>query len=133
MTQKAIILFDGACSLCNKLAQFTIKRDKNNCYQLASIQSETAKKLAAKHQIDFTKTDSIILIIDDSIFIKSVAVFKILENLNTGWKIVLVLKIIPKFIRNLLYDLIAKNRRLLFGKQNECIIQNSEIKNRFLD
>ena len=111
-----IVLFDGICNLCNASVRFIIKHDKKSKIQFASLQSETAKQLLLNKAIDTQKIDSIIFITDEMIFFKSDAAIEIAKMLDGFPNYLKYFQFIPRAIRDIVYDLIAKNRYRLFGK-----------------
>ncbi|WP_298327991.1 thiol-disulfide oxidoreductase DCC family protein [uncultured Dokdonia sp.] len=132
MTKK-IILFDGVCNLCNGAITFIIKRDKDDVFRYAPLQSDVGKNLAAKHKIDLDKVDSIILVTDQSAVAKSTAALRIAKHLSGGWPLLAVFLFLPRFLRNAVYDFIARNRYKWFGKKDACMIPTPELKSKFLD
>lgn len=131
---KQLILFDGVCNLCNASVQYVIKHDNNNVFLFAPLQGETGKEIIKKHQIDTTKTDSILLYtVGKGIVCKSTAALKIAGKLGFPRNLLQVLLVIPPVIRNWVYDYIAENRYKWFGKQNECMIPTENLKARFLN
>ena len=118
-----IVLFDGICNLCNASVRFITRHDKNNTIQFASLQSETAKQLLLKMNIDSQKIDSIIFISNEKMFIKSDAAIEIAKLLDGFPRLLKYFQFIPRPIRDFVYDLIAKNRYRLFGKS--CSLQPS--------
>ena len=128
----SIILFDGVCNFCNSSVNKIIKHDKKNKFKFAALQSETGKKLLEKHSIDSTKIDSIILIENDTAFIKSTAILKISKQMSGLYPLAYGFIIIPTFIRNSVYDFIAKNRYKWFGKKDSCMIPTEEVKSKFI-
>lgn len=132
MTKK-IILFDGVCNLCNGAITFIIQRDKKDLFRYAPLQSEIGKELAAKHHIDLDKVDSIILVTEDKAYAKSTAALRIAKQLSAGWPLLAVFLILPKFLRDAVYDFIARNRYKWFGKKEACMIPTPELKSKFLD
>lgn len=134
-----VILFDGLCNLCNGSVNFILKRDKDKKYKFASLQSEIGIELCKQHNIDTNVlarsvggVDSIIFIKNDKVFIKSAAVLEILKDLPIGWRVFRSGIILPKVIRDWLYDLIAKHRYRIFGKKDECPIPSEDVQDRFL-
>ena len=111
-----IVLFDGICNLCNASVRFISKHDKKSKIQFASLQSETAKQLLLNKAIDTQKIDSIIFISDEKIFFKSNAAIEIAKMLDGFPNYLKYFQFIPRAIRDIVYDLIAKNRYRLFGK-----------------
>ncbi|SNR45011.1 Predicted thiol-disulfide oxidoreductase YuxK, DCC family [Maribacter sedimenticola] len=131
--KKKIILFDGVCNLCNGAVQFIIKRDSENQFQFAALQSETGKKLTLERNIDTEKVDSIILIEPNvAYYIKSTAALKIGEELKGIRTISSILLWLPESFRNIVYDFIARNRYQWYGKREECMIPTDEIKQKFI-
>ncbi len=131
---KKIILFDGVCNLCNQSVLRVIKLDKKDIFRFASLQSETGKKITEYLKIDISKTDSIILFEPNrAYYIKSSAALKIIGNFGGIWEVSKFLLVFPIFIRDLVYDIIAKNRYKWFGKKNQCIIPTSDLLSKFLD
>ncbi|MEO8934065.1 MAG: DCC1-like thiol-disulfide oxidoreductase family protein [Xanthomarina sp.] len=131
---KQLILFDGVCNLCNTSVQYVIKNDKNNIFMFAPLQGETAKKILEKNNMDSSKLDSIILYSNkQKLYFKSTAALKIANRLKFPINLLSVFLITPVFIRNLIYNHIAKNRYKWYGKQNECMIPSQDLKAKFLD
>tara|TARA_Y100001968_G_C19213498_1_gene645960 strand:+ start:355 stop:768 length:414 start_codon:yes stop_codon:yes gene_type:complete len=127
-----IILFDGICNLCVWSIRFIIRRDVNNIFKFVSLQSQLGKDLLGKHQIDWKKNDSIIVVSENNVRFKSSAVLYILSQLNTYWRWLVIFYIIPYPIRDMLYVLVAKTRYLFFGKRDKCMLPDDNIKSKFL-
>lgn len=126
-----IILFDGECNFCNFWVRFIIKRDKNKVFKFAPLSSITGQKV--KHQFQLAESiDSIVLLKNNQVYIKSATALEIAENLSGLWFLLSVFKIVPTFISDAVYDVIAKNRYRWFGKSVCELPQNLEFKNRFL-
>ncbi len=128
----AIILFDGVCNFCNSSVNKIIKHDKKNKFKFAALQSEIGKKLVQQYAINSSKTDSIILIENNIASIKSTAILKIAKQMNGLYSLAYGFIIIPTFIRNAVYDFIARNRYKWFGKKDTCMIPTDEIKGKFI-
>jgi len=131
--QSHIILFDGVCNFCNFWVNFIIDRDENDIYKFAAMQSEAGKKLLLEFKLNTSDFDSFVLIINDKHFRKSTAALKISKELKNIVKLLYPLIILPKPIRDLFYDLVAKNRYKFFGKRDECRIPTDEEKEKFLE
>lgn len=131
---KKLILFDGVCNLCNASVQYVIKRDKNNVFMFAALQSTIGQQLIKEFNIDTEKTDSILLYNPEKgIDYKSTAALKVAVKLGFPINLMAVFFIIPVFIRNWVYDYIAKNRYTWYGKKDACMIPTPELKSKFLD
>lgn len=127
-----IVLFDGVCNLCDNSVKFIIKRDRKGVYKMASLQSEIGIQLQKQFNQDTTKVNSVMLIENGELYTKSTAALRIARHLDGGWKLFFVFMIIPAFIRDVVYDFIAKNRYKWFGKHDACMIPDKSIKSRFL-
>lgn len=129
---KKIVLFDGVCNLCNFWVDFAMKRDTSDRLRFAPLQSSQAEDLLKKNDITLARKESVILISGDNVYTKSTAALKICKELNSPVKILFPMLIIPKFIRDFIYDLIARYRYKLFGKRENCRVPAEEEKNKFL-
>jgi len=132
MIKQNIIIFDGVCNFCNAAVNFIIKRDCEKKFLFSSMQNEKSKELLAQFSIDNSDLDTLIIIKNDTLFIKSDAVLEIVKELSGLWFILSYCKIIPKSIRDFIYTLISRNRYKLFGKKESCIIPTKEQQERFL-
>jgi predicted DCC family thiol-disulfide oxidoreductase YuxK len=130
---RQIILFDGVCNLCNGLVQFIIKRDPDAKFHFASLQSPIGQSLLKENNLPTDNLYSFIYIKENNCFIKSTAAFNVLKDLGGLWKLLYVFIIIPKFIRDFVYNFIAKRRYRWFGKRDVCMIPTPEMKKRFLE
>lgn len=130
---KKIILFDGVCNLCNVAVQFIIKRDHNDIFRFAALQSETGRKLLAERNIDTEDIDSIILIEPNvAYYTKSTAALEIGKNLKGLRTLSSILLWLPESFRNIVYDIVAKNRYKWYGKKESCMIPTPKLKDKFL-
>ncbi|MGJ8666031.1 MAG: thiol-disulfide oxidoreductase DCC family protein [Patiriisocius sp.] len=130
--QHLIILFDGVCNLCNSSINFVIKRDKNDVFRFGALQEEPGKSILEKYSIDTKETDSIVLIKNGKAFTKSSAALYAARHLSGGWPLLYAFIIVPKFIRNAVYDYIAKNRYKWYGKKDSCMIPTPDLRAKFL-
>ena len=128
-----VIFFDGVCNLCNASVQFAIERDKKNLFKFTALQGEYAKAVLPKFNVDLNQLNSIILLEDGRLYTKSTAALKIARKLNGLWPTLYVFILVPKFIRDWFYDIIAKNRYKWWGRQESCWLPTPELKQRFID
>ncbi len=124
--QPYIVLFDGLCNLCNGAVQFIIRHDKKNKFVFASLQSDVAQKLLNEIHVKSSQ-ESIVLIKGHKHFEKSDAVLEIAKNLSGLWPMVYGFTIIPRFLRDVLYKWVAKNRYTWFGKRESCLAPSPEL------
>ncbi len=127
-----VILFDGVCNLCNNSVLFIIKRDPKAKFKFASLQSEFGKSHLEKFGLPFTELNSVLLIKDGKLFQKSNAALEIAKYLGGGWPVFYVFKLVPAFLRDGVYNWIARNRYRWFGKKDACMIPTPALKTRFL-
>ena len=129
---KPVILFDGVCNLCSNSVQFIIKRDQEKKFLFASLQSNYGQELLKKYNLPTNTFNSFILYENERLLTRSTAALKMFEQLK-GWKWVKIFWIIPKFIRDAVYNLIARNRYKWFGRKNECWLPTPDLKARFFE
>lgn len=132
MNDNALILFDGVCIFCNRYINLIIKKDKKDIFRFSALQSETTQLLLKEYHLQIPKPETVVLIYKQKTYIKSAAILKIAQLLGGYFKLLLLFYIFPKFIRDLGYDLFAKYRYKLFGKFEQCIVPNNEIKSKFI-
>lgn len=132
MNNRPVIYFDGICNLCNDTVQFIIEHDKQAVFLFASLQSEQGQTALNSTSTLSHAPDSIILFEKGKYYMQSTAALSIARHLNGLWPVLYTLIIIPPFIRNGIYNLIARNRYKWFGKKNECMMPTPALKDRFL-
>ena len=127
-----IILFDGVCNFCSSIVEFAIKRDPGGIFKYAPLQSEIGRKLLYKFQLPTDEFDSFILIEGEHCFLRSTATLKLFRRLNGLWPILYILIVVPRPIRDFVYNIVAKYRYRLFGRRSDCFIPTPDIRSRFL-
>ena len=127
-----ILLFDGVCNLCNGFVKEVITRDPKGIVRYASLQSTAGQQLLASMGLKDFSMDTVVLIEGKEIFVKSDVALRLFRHLGGGWSYLYYLSIIPKFIRDTVYDLIARNRYRWFGKKEVCMLPRPEWEDRFL-
>lgn len=132
MTKDQLVIFDGVCNLCNGTVQFIIKRDRKKKFSFTTYQSIIGQDILKHYGFPATDQSTVVYVKKGIPYFKSKAVLEILRDLGCGWNLLYILIIIPPFIRDFVYDIIAKNRYWIFGKRESCMVPNSEILDRFL-
>jgi predicted DCC family thiol-disulfide oxidoreductase YuxK len=127
-----VILFDGVCNLCNNSIDFIIQRDYKNRFKFGALQDDSTKILLKDFSINEDYLDSLVLISGDQVYYKSRAALQIAKNMGGLWSLFFGLTIIPKFIRDPIYDWIAANRYKWFGQRDTCRLPSPEEKEKFL-
>ena len=128
---QCILFFDGVCGLCSRSVDFVLARDRQELFQFAPLQGETARQLLSP--ADVNDLNSMVLMIEGHPFRKSSAAVRVLWRLGFGWQVLGTLAwLVPLPLRNLIYDLIARNRYRLFGKHDSCRMPTPAERSRFL-
>src|SRR6266498_2986558 len=128
---KPIILFDGVCNFCNSMVNFIISQDKKNVFLFYALQSDSGKKLLEEYKIDWKANDSFVVIENDKAYMKSNATLRLYGKLPWYWKWTQVFWIVPRFIRDGVYNFIAKNRYRWFGKKEKCMVPTPATSEKF--
>ncbi|HXL54717.1 MAG TPA: thiol-disulfide oxidoreductase DCC family protein [Chitinophagaceae bacterium] len=128
-----VILFDGVCNLCSGFVQFIIKHDPRHQFRFASLQSEFGKKVMQYFGLPVDQFNSFILLEDGKIYTRSTGALRVAKKLNRSWSLLYSFIVIPRFIRDSVYNFIARKRYKWFGKKEECWIPTPELKSLFLD
>ena len=133
MNKQPIILFDGVCNFCNAIVNFIIRQDKKNIFLFAALQSNAGKALLEKYKINWKESDSFVVIENGKTWQRSNAALRLYDKLPWYWKWTQAFWIVPKFLRDGVYNFIAKNRYKWFGKKEECMVPSVGMKGRFLE
>ena len=129
-----ILLFDGVCNLCNHSVQFCIDNDKNGKIHYASLQSDVGQSYLTKLKMSGTDLNSVVLIEGERFYTKSDAPLRLVKYFDKKiWRLSAIFFIVPKFIRDAVYNYIAKNRYKWFGKQESCVLPTPDLRSRFLE
>jgi len=128
-----IILFDGVCNLCSGFVQFVVPRDPEGKFQFASLQSDIGKELLAKHDLPTDELESIVLIEGDESYVKSSAVIRIATLLGGIYALLWPFQILPRFVRDRVYDFVADHRYKWFGKKDQCMVPDGDVQSRFVE
>lgn len=131
-TEHGILLFDGVCNLCDGFVQFVIKRDKKAYFRFAPLQSEVGQELLGKYKMPTDKISTVVLIENEKVYTHSDVGLRVALRLGGAWPVFFVLTIFPRFIRNAVYNWIARNRYRWFGKKDACMMPTPDLKKRFL-
>ncbi len=127
-----LILFDGVCNFCNASVNFIIDRDVTKRYKFTSLQSDVGQSILEatnKNKHDF---DTLYFVENGKLLQKSQAALAIAKGLGSFWALLVVFDILPRFLLDLCYDMIAKNRYRFFGKSDACRMPTQDMKERFL-
>ena len=134
-----IILYDGVCGLCNRLIKFVLKRDHQDRFRFAALQSDFAHELLQRHHCNPEDLDTFYLVFDydqpnERLLSRNHASAAVLEELGGIWRVWgRLIKLFPRRVRDWQYNLIARNRYHLFGRYESCPIPDPKVRHKFLD
>ena len=126
-----VIFFDGICNLCNASVQFVIEHDVKEQFHFTALQGDYAKEILPKFNVDPRQLNTILLLENGKIYTKSSAALRIAKKLNGLIPVLSIFLIVPKFIRDWFYNIIAKNRYQWWGKEESCWVPTPDLKNKF--
>ena len=132
-----VLLYDGVCGFCNKTVQMILARDRRGTMRFAALQSDYGRSVVERHT-ELRDVDSVVYVetsesVGERVYVRSDAALRVLKYLGGAWKLLLAARVIPKPLRDFLYDLFARNRYRLFGKYESCLLPPHEVRSRFLD
>lgn len=131
-SEHPVLLFDGVCNFCNASVQWVLQHDRQGVFHFASLQSEAGRALLKKHDLDPQHFDSVVVVDGPRCLLRSDAAFEILRRIGGPWRALTVLQLLPRSLRDAVYDWIARNRYRWWGKREACMIPRPEWKERFL-
>ena len=133
-----VLLYDGVCGYCNQTVQLLLRLDPRGTLRFAALQSDYGRRVVARHP-SLKGVDSVVFVepaADDGegrVHVRSDAALRVVSYLGGPWKIFLLARLLPRRLRDFLYDLFARNRYRLFGKYDSCLLPAAEVRSRFLD
>ena len=128
-----VLLFDGVCHLCNSAVRFVMQKDPAGRVLFASLQSEAGQKLLTEAGCDPRSVRSVVWLEQGRVYTKSTAVLRICRKLGGAWPLLYIFVIVPRPLRDRLYDVIARNRYRWFGRSETCMLPSPQQRERFLD
>ncbi len=132
-TNRPLVLFDGYCSLCSWGVRFILAYEMNHDLVFAPLQSPYSKNILLKYQMNQDAINTVVLIKDGQVFIKSAAVFQIASYLKMPYRVLKFGRFLPDLMSDFVYDTIAKNRFKWFARNEKCFLGGSKYNNRFVD
>ncbi len=127
-----LILFDGVCNLCTGSVRFILRRDSKKQFHFASLQSGPGQKILKALGLSTEELKTFVLIEEGRAYFKSTAFLRVTRRLKGFWQLLAVFLIVPRFIRDVFYDFIARHRYRWFGKRESCWAPTPELRERFL-
>lgn len=127
-----VILFDGVCKLCSAWAKFLIKYDKQRVFKLATVQSPEGQAILKFYGLSTETFETMAFVDGEALYVQSSAFLKVMKLLPFPWPLFSVFNLMPRRLRDWLYDRIALNRYFLFGKHDTCLMPAPDHEARFL-
>jgi len=132
-----VILYDGVCGLCDRSVRFVLRHDQRGFFRFAALQGHFAAKALAHHGKDAAQLEAMCVIAGEKsrpeeLLCKSDATIFVLRQLNWPWKAAVLLKIVPRGLRDRAYDWIARRRYRIFGKLEQCRVPSEAERARFI-
>jgi predicted DCC family thiol-disulfide oxidoreductase YuxK len=128
-----IVVFDAQCLLCNGWVQFLLRHDHQRSFKFASIQGAVGRQLLARNGLKVDGLETLLLVDEPRTWQHSAAIFRVLHALGWPWRLAWLAWLIPSFLRDPLYRLVARNRYRIFGRSETCILPPPDHAARFLD
>lgn len=141
-----ILLYDGVCGLCNRTVQFVLQRDRGGAFRFASLQSDVARRILANYGVSPSDLDTFYVVTDfargspvevaqkQTLLARSDAAIFVLQELGSIWRVAGgLLRMLPRSLRDWVYESVARRRYRMFGRYDACPIPGAETRNRFLD
>ena len=129
---RPLIVFDGVCVLCSGFVRMVIRLDRQSRFRFATAQSPFGEALFRKHGLRPDSYETNLVLIDGIAFTRLDSFVAVMSELGWPWRAMKALLLLPRPLRDWLYDRIAKNRYALFGKKDSCDIPSPELRERFL-
>lgn len=126
-----IVFFDGYCGLCNTIVDFLMRIDRSDKLKFASLQGETARQCLGESN-KIVDMDTVIYFKNNKIYEKSTAILLIFSDIGGPWSLTIIFFLVPKFLRDFFYMLVAKNRYRFFKKRESCRMPSSSEIHRLL-
>lgn len=129
--QKALVLFDGVCNLCEGSVQWILKRDLHNTFVFASLQDDQAIDVLKSYELQPELLESVVVIYQKKVYTQSTAALRIVRLLGFPYNLLLLGYVLPRNIRDYLYKLVARNRYRWFGRKESCWLPKPEWSKKF--
>lgn len=131
--EPAVLLIDGQCLLCNKITHFVAKRDRSKAFQFAMLQSPIGQQLLIEGDFPLNDINTFVMVQGEKYYTKSDAALRVFRKLDGFWRILYLFIVVPQAWRNLVYDVIARNRYRMFGRADVCLLPTPELMGRFME
>src|SRR5688500_18519271 len=128
-----VLVFDGVCVLCSHWVSFVLRHDRHRLYKFAAMQTATGRKLLSRHGLDPNDPKSFLLLASGRGYMDTDALIRVLRSFGGRWRVLaMMVRVLPRFLRDAAYRTIARNRYTLFGRHDVCIVPSEQTADRFL-
>ena len=127
------MLFDGVCKLCTGAVAFLLRHEQDQVLRFAPLQSPAGMRLMQEYGIEPSQMKTFVVIADGKAYVRSDAAIRVARSLRGAWKLLGVIGIVPRPIRDYAYDVVARNRYRWFGRHEACIAPTPDLRKRFID
>ena len=128
-----VLLFDGLCTLCDRSVQFVLDHDRDGVLRFASLQSPVGQGLLRRCGLTDAGLDSLVLVEGRACHVRSEAALRVAAHLDAPWRWMTAARVVPRVLRDQVYDWVAGNRLRWFGARTECRVPGPDVRDRFLD
>jgi predicted DCC family thiol-disulfide oxidoreductase YuxK len=134
-----IVFYDGFCGLCDRFTQFVLRRDRKDVFRFASLQSDFAKQILARHGLNPERLDTVYVVVNFSqpnerVLSRSNAVLFVARQIGGLWRVAATsFGILPQSLRDAVYEFVARNRYRWFGRYESCLLPDPTQSQKFLD
>jgi predicted DCC family thiol-disulfide oxidoreductase YuxK len=132
MSPDRVVLYDGHCGLCDRTVQWLLRKDRAGALRFAPLQGETARALRDAGLGITDDLDTVVFVDDGKLFVRSRAFTQVARYLPAPWRWGAALRVVPAFVLDLAYRLVARTRYRLFGRLDSCRVPSPEERVRFL-
>ncbi len=133
MDASHVVVFDGVCNLCSRGVNFLLAHERDHVIHFAAAQSPSGQELLRKHGFDPQDLATVVFIKGGAVHVRSDAALEVARHLRMPWRMFRVLCLVPRQLRDPVYDLIARNRYRWFGKRESCSVPTPQLRSRFID
>jgi len=128
-----ILLIDGECMLCQHITRFVIRHDRKGKFMFASLQSEAGISLLKQFDLPADYRDTFVMIRGKKHYKRSNAALRVCRELGGAWSMLFAFIIVPRVVRDVFYNIVAKKRYRIFGKADQCLMPTAELRSRFIE
>lgn len=128
-----VVVFDGLCNLCTRSVLFILEHEADHVLRFAPLQSKFGARVMREFGLDPPDVKTFVLIADGKPYVRSEAAIRIAEHLRGAWKLLALLRLVPRPLRDWAYDVLARNRYRWFGRRESCMVPAAPVRARFID